>query len=1115
MRVQARLCLRCVVAGVMFVSLVGVAFGSPEALRVGELKCEMRSNPLGIDTKTPRLGWVIESPRRAQRQSAFQVLAATTISLLEAGKADLWDSGKRAGEQSIQIPYEGKPLASNQQVYWTVRVWDAQGNPSQWATPASWTTALLDSSQWSAKWIAPEQDTQEERPPIMQAKWLWEADSCLPTSKTVSVPANLTRYFRRTFTLPANASIVSATLAIAADNEACAYINSENVCQTKQWNVLRQCQVEMLLKPGQENVLTVAARNDGDGEPNAAGLLAGLSIHFSDGESTHILTDESWQAAATPLGKGWPQELAHKNSSETQSATWKPARVLGGWGTAPWHKLGLPHEHLLPVFHKAFSLEKPVRRALVHVCGLGQYKLYVNGQSASATFLDPPWSTYEKTAYYNTLDVTSLLRPGQNAFGVILGKGCYNILGDRRVHGNLNEYPLKMILQAQIEYADGSTQVVASDGSWKWTRGPMTHNAILGGTDYDARRMPKDFATPALDSSTWKPAEVVSGPAGELTAAGSPPLRTFEELHPKSIDEPEPGHFVYDFAQNASAAPRIKVKGKAGATLRLTYAEQRHGSSEAHNDGKGLIDQAGIGTPAYLEYTLKGDPAGEEWFSDFFYSGYQYIELTGAVPEGYPNPEGKPVVTQLVSVHVHAATEPAGNFSCSDAMYDRIDRMVDWSVRSNLGHVLTDCPHREKLGWLEVPWLMWASIAYRYDLSSFAPKVARDIRDSQGSDGVIFTVAPNYPAFQGGFRYTPEWGAAGVMIPWYAYQWYGDTRTLQASYDSMKRFVDYMRNTSDNLVPKPGLGDWYDYGHGEALGASRFTPTDLSAMSVFHECAEVVSQAAKVLGKAEDEKAYGELAGKIAQEFNRRYYDASTGEYKNTGSPQTANAMALVTGIVESSQRSRVCERIVADMKKRGNMQTSGDVGYRFLLRALADMGQHQAIFDMLARTDLGSYAYLVNAGWTSLPESWNAYKSYSMNHCMLGHIQEWFVHDLAGIQLDPKEVAFKRFVVKPTVSGSVTSASAEFRSPYGLVKSSWKREGKSLEMDVTVPVNTSAHVYVPAAGAEQVSEGGKSAAQAEGVKYLCQEDGCAVFEVGSGSYRLTADLKSQIANCR
>lgn len=312
-----------------------------------------------------------------------------------------------------------------------------------------------------------------------------------------------------------------------------------------------------------------------------------------------------------------------------------------------------------------------------------------------------------------------------------------------------------------------------------------------------------------------------------------------------------------------------------------------------------------------------------------------------------------------------------------------------------------------------------------------------------------------------------------------------------------------MRNTSTDLVPKAGLGDWYDYGHGKPVGPSRFTPVELSAMAVFHECADVVAQAAEVLGRVDDATKYAALAQEIASAFHRRWY-VGIGEYKNFGSPQTANSMALVTGIPHQNMVGELVQGLLADLEKRNSMQTAGDVGFHFLVRALADFNDSKMIFRMLDRTEKGSYAFIVNAGWTALPESWDANRSFSMNHCMLGHIQEWFMHDLVGIQPGTKTVAFRGFVIKPAMNGNIDAASGSFDSPYGLIKVAWKRDARDedrWEIRATVPPNTSAQIHLPTAEAKEVLENGKVLEADAMMQVVGTESDRLVIQLPSGEF--------------
>lgn len=1051
---------------------------------------------MGVDTPQPRLSWVLnDSATRGQKQTGYRVLVATTPQRLREGQADLWDSGQITSDDSVHVEYAGKPLASTQRVFWTVRAWDCDGRPTQWAAPSSWTMGVMSSGDWHAQWIGTPPPPPAPEHAITRASWIWHPEQAstqpgLSAARKFDAPTGR-RFFRRAFRIPGGKEIASALLMATADNEAAIELNAETVGQTDAWEVASTFDVSKLLRPGEENLLAITATN-GATDPNPAGMVACLAVRFVDGSEFVLASDSSWQSAMAP------------------DAEWKRAVVQAKWGEGPWHSASAGASYPpLPIFRKSFEIPRTAKRAIVHVSGLGHYKLMINGSPARDTVLDAPWSKYERTAYYDTLDVTPHLRRGENVIGVVLARGFYTTVGDRRVNHNQADRPLALRLQTLIEFEDGSTQTVSSDNSWRWTEGPYTHNAILGGPSYDARRLPEGWADAGFDASSWQPAVAVEPGVGELHHSESPPLRLHEEFKPRLIDEPAPGRFVYDFGQNASATVRLKVSGPAGATFRLTYAEQRHGASAHRNDGKGLVNQSGIRSPNYIEYTCRG--GGEEsWLCDLFYSGFQYIELTGGVPVGHANPENKPFIHELTSVHVRSSADTVGRFATSNEMYGRIDRMIDWSVRSNLSHVLTDCPHREKMGWLEVPHLMWPSIAGRYDLSRLGPKVCRDIRDSQLSNGQIPTVAPSYAVFPGAFQYTPEWGAAGVYIPWYVYQWYGDHRTLSESYDSMRRFVDFMRETADqDLVPVAGLGDWYDYGHGHPMGPSRFTPVELSAMATFHDCAQVVARAANVLGRVRDAERYRQLARQIARGFDKRFYQGN-GQYRNSGSPQTANAMALVLGLVDAvdpERRKAVVDAIVTDLEKRGWQQTAGDVGFHYLVRALADNGRSDALYRICNREDLGSYGFLVNAGWTSLPESWDANGSYSLNHCMLGHIQEWFNQDIAAIAPAGEAAAFRVFEVKPTPGPGVTASQGSYASPFGRIETAWDVDETTGEfrLKVVVPVNSIALVRIPGARAEDVVESDIAATDARGVTFVRQDAAGAIFRVDSGTYRFTS----------
>ena len=441
-----------------------------------------------------------------------------------------------------------------------------------------------------------------------------------------------------------------------------------------------------------------------------------------------------------------------------------------------------------------------------------------------------------------------------------------------------------------------------------------------------------------------------------------------------------------------------------------------------------------------------------------------------------------------------------GDFECSNELFNRIYELVDWAVRSNLQHVLTDCPHREKLGWVEVSYLMWPSIAYRYRIPSLYSKVARDIRGAQLGNGMVPCIAPEYTVFSGGFRYSPEWASACIIDPWYMYRWYGDRRTLERHYPAMQRYLQYVKETSDDLLAKPGLGDWYDYLPGQRMGPSKLTSTKLTATATFYYDAKIMARVARLLGKSDDAERYRKLAQLIRRRFNEAFYNPEQ-KFYDRGS-QTAQAMPLVLDMVPEDDRAAVLEHLVEDIRKRGNQQTAGDVGHRYLLQSLAKAGRSDVVFDMTDRTEVGSYGGIIEQGWTCMPEAWNANPGASMNHCMLGHIQEWFQQSLGGIQLDPAAPAFKRIVLRPAVVGDLQWVKTHHDSMYGRIGSRWKMEEGRWVWTVEVPPNTTAEVHLPARSREAVTEKGRAVPESPGVAFEGKDSGRLVYKVGSGTYR-------------
>ena len=1050
------------------------------ALQPKELECEYRQNALGIDTPHPRLSWILHSDRkseRSQRQTGYQVLVASSKALLKPGQADLWDSGKVASDQSMLVEYAGKPLASRQQYYWKVRVWDAKGRSSAWSAPATWRTGLLQPEDWKpAQWIS---NGGQKQSSLQDCSWVWVGE---PDSAGKYPPG--ARYFRKRLALPAVPRIVRARVVVTADNRFTLWINGKEALTGTQWETGHTAEVQSLLT-ADENVLAVEADNSGS-TPSEAGLIGKLEVQLADGRTVVVAVDGSWMATerAQP---GW-------KSTAFDDASWAGVRILGKHGVKPWGEIS--QENVPPpLFRHEFDVNKPVRRATAFVCGLGHYELRLNGQRVGDQVIDPGWTDYRDTCLYSSYDVTKQLQRGHNAFGVMLGNGMYNVAGGRYVKFKGSFGPPKMILQLHVEHTDGTFTVLGSDERWKTATGPITFSCTYGGEDYDARLEMTGWDRTRFDDSAWQPAQVTDGPGGRLRSQIAAPIKMIQELGTVTVTEPKPGVFVYDLGQNFSGWPKLSVRGAAGATVRMIPGELL-----ADN---GLVSQRSSGGPVSFSYTLRGSGV-EAWSPRFSYYGFRYVQVEGAVPANRAElSTDKPQVLEMKGQWLHNSAHLAGDFECSNPLINRIHKLILAAIRCNLQSVLTDCPHREKLGWLEVSHLLGRGVMFNYRTPTFYAKVSQDMRESQLENGLVPDISPEYTVFSGGFRDSPEWGSAVAFNPWLVRELYGDRSLLQRHYDVMARYVAYLGSKATNHIVAHGLGDWYDIGPRDP-GPSQLTSFGLTATAIYYGDLVIVADTARHLGKLEDAARYEKLAAEVRTAFNARFFHRDTGQY-DTGS-QTAQAMPLVLGLVEPDQCASVLETLVRSIRANGNRVTAGDVGFMYVVRALTDAGRSDVLYDMVTQTNGPGYANQLRKGATTLTEAWDANPNSSHNHCMLGHAEEWFYTGLAGIRPDPSAPGFKRFVIQPAVVGNLTWVKAHHDSPYGRIVSAWETSGNRLALEVTVPPNTSATIHVPTSDAATVSEGGKLAMNVRGLKFLRSENGSAVFEAGSGQYRFSSE---------
>jgi alpha-L-rhamnosidase len=1074
-------------------STVVVGYGNYLAVEspatVERLRCEYRVDPLGIDAVQPQLSWEMHDVRRGARQTAYQVLVAGTPEKLAANQGDLWDSGRVDSDQSTHIVYAGQPLRSRVRCHWKVRVWDAFDRPTPWSKPALWTIGLLKPEDVKAKWIGldgpmthPTRADPADSVNFSGCSWVWAPASgaAAPAksgkgtaARPKSKPPKETCCFRGTVTIPPGKTLRWANFLITADDSFELFINGTSVAFGHSWQDPKSVDVGKQLLSG-KNCLAVEAAN---APPTPAGLMGKLVVAFDTGDPIVCRIDASWKAAA--------KKAANWKSAECDDSAWPAAAVVAPVGANPWEAISAswrrPVPRGCPLLRKEFDLGGPVRRATLYASALGCYRMYLNGRPVGDDYFTPDWTDYHKRVYYNTYDVTDLVRPNaRNAIGGVLGAGWYcGPVGWQR-QGNVYGDKARLLVQLEIERADGTIQTVATDGTWRAAFGPWIEGELIAGETYDATKEIAGWDSAGLDDAAWRPAAVGDSIAAKLQAFPGVTVRETDALRPVKISEPKPGVFVFDMGQNFAGFARLKVRGPAGTRVVLRFAEMLNPD--------GTIYTTNLrGARATDTYVLKGQ--GEEvWQPRFTFHGFRYVEATG-----YP---GRPTEDAVTGVVVNSDIPLAGQFECSSPMVNRLYRNIVWTQRANFISIPTDCPQRdERLGWTGDAQAFVGAAAYNADVAAFFTKWLVDLDDAQAPDGEFPNVAPRAVETKGGVA---AWSDAGTICPSTVYQVYGDRRLLERHYAAMARWVEFCRaHSKDLLRPAEGHGDW--------LSINADTPKDVIATAYFAHSAKLTADAARRLGKQADARKYDGLFEQIKTAFNKAYV-APDGKIK--GDTQTCYVLALAFDLLPPEQRAAAARRLANDIRAHATHLTTGFVGTSLLMPVLSATGNTPLAYRLLLNDTFPSWGFTIKHGATSIWERWDGwtpdkgFQTPGMNsfaHYAFGAVGQWLFQTVAGI--DTEEPGYKRLLIRPQPAAGLTWVKAACRSIHGPIATHWKTENGTLMLSVSIPANTTATVCLPVADPSQVTEGGRPAAQSEGVRPLGASDGESRFNIGAGEY--------------
>jgi alpha-L-rhamnosidase len=727
-----------------------------------------------------------------------------------------------------------------------------------------------------------------------------------------------------------------------------------------------------------------------------------------------------------------------------------------------------------PELRKEFETAKEIKSARLYVSALGLYQVQINGARVGMDYFAPGWTDYDKRVQYQTYDVTGLIHNGRNAIGAVIAPGWYAGTIGSFGPAQYGRTPY-LIAQLELQYRDGTTERIVSDKSWKSTAGPIDSSDLIMGEQYDARKETPGWSTAGFNDAGWEPVSIKPATSAQLVAQVDPPVRVERELEPLSVTERKPGTYIFDLGQNMVGTVRLQVSGKCGQAVSVRYAEV------LNRDG--TLYTANLRTAKATDtYVLSGK--GTDVFEpEFTVHGFRYVEVRGS--------RGRPA---LVGRVMHTAAPFALQFATDVPMLNKLQSNILWGQRGNFLSIPTDTPARdERLGWTGDIAAFAGTATYNMQAANFLDKWLTDLRDTQSTAGAYSDVAPA-PDGLGIGEAGAGWGDAGVIVPWVLYERYGDKRILEQSFSSMVNWLDYLKTNSSNLIrPATGYGDW--------LNVNDDTPKDLISTAFFAHSAAIVAKSATALGK--DPKPYEELFRQIRDAFNKAFV-LSGGKVK--GDSQTGYVLALTMGLLhDDSARKAAVDHLVDLLKSRQWHLATGFLGTPRLLSALSENGRADVAYRVLLQTSYPSWGYQIDKGATTMWERWDSIRPNgafqdahmnSFNHYAYGSVGAWMYQNIAGIK--PGMAGFKQIIIRPIPSEKLHEANCQYDSQYGRIAVSWREEKGTLTLDASVPVNTSAQIWVPEANGRRVSPDG-------GAKFLYRKDSYAVYQVGSGEYRFIA----------
>lgn len=785
-----------------------------------------------------------------------------------------------------------------------------------------------------------------------------------------------------------------------------------------------------------------------------------------------------------------------------EESDWK-AQWINDGRTEPQDIKEFYEDDPAPLFRHEFQIDKKIKKARLYITGLGYYEASINGKRVGDHVLDPGWTNYSKRVLYSTYDVTDQISSGGNCIGVTLGNGWFNPL-PMTMWGYLNlreHLPIgrpRFIAQLKIDFTNGTSQTIVSNEKWKTHEGPIIRNNIYLGEIYDARKEIDGWNTFGFDDVEWNNAKLAKKKLGKLQAQNQPPIKVTGKLKPIKLTEPKSNVYIFDMGQNYAGWVQLKVEASAGTRIKLRYGELLNEDGTLNvmtsvaGQIKGRKDDGSLkGGPSALDtawqsdtYITKGD--GIEYYTPrFTFHAFRYVEVTG-----YP---GKPSIDALTGLRLSSALTKAGSFECYNELFNKIQKMTEWTFLSNVFSVQSDCPHRERFGYGGDLAVTTDAFIYNFDMSNFYTKSVRDFAEAAHDNGMLTDTAP----FVGIEFCGIGWALAHPLTLLELYKYYGDISLVEEQYETARKWFELVISEND-LIIIHGLSDH------ESLAP---IPIPEMVTPLYYQSAMLMSKLAEIIHRNDDAERYRKLSERIKQAYLEKFYKKGSGQFPPY--TQGSQAFAIYTGLVPKDDIDNAVKRLVKNIDEHQGHLTTGIFGTKYSLDVLSEYGYAETAAKMVNQKSFPGWGYMIANGATTLWEHWEfSDNTFSHNHPMFGSVSEWFYKWVAGIQLDSSAVGFDKIVIRPQIISEVDWVKAHYNSVHGKIVSEWNMDKESFRLKITIPVNTTAKVYLPSDDITSIKESGIDISKVEDIQFLGIDKGNAVFTVGSGDYLFETKLK-------